>query len=48
MSRVWTPGRDCGGYTERVMEVLTLVCYRLHAAASEAGGVTMGHRQAPD
>ncbi len=48
MSRVWTPGRVWGGYTGRVMEVLTLVFYRLRAAASEAVGVTIEHRQAPD
>jgi hypothetical protein len=30
------------------VEVLTLVCYRFHAAAPEADGVTVERRQASD
>ena len=40
--------RHLDGYTGRVMEVLTLVCYRFSAAAGEADGVTAERRQAPD
>jgi hypothetical protein len=36
------------GYTGRIVEVLSLVCYRFGAAAHEADGVTVERRQAPD
>jgi hypothetical protein len=35
------------GYTEPIVEVLTLICYRPSAAACVADGVAIEHRQAP-
>jgi hypothetical protein len=35
------------GYTEAIVEALTIICYRSSAAACQADGVAVEHRQAP-